>query len=56
MVSSEEVYRKTTEATINMNKSIFNENQRSYYTDNDIKILRGCRTIVPCGIMKKSEA
>ena len=55
VVSSEEAYRKTTEAMFNMNNSIFNEKHKSYYTDTDIDILNECRTIVPSGIIKKPE-
>ena len=55
VVSSEEAYKKTSEAMFNMNKSIFNENHKSYYTDTDIEILDECRTIVPVGIIQKPE-
>ena len=55
VVSSEEAYKKTSEAMFKMNKSIFNENHKSYYTDTDIEILDECRTIVPVGIIQKPE-
>ena len=55
VVSSEEAYKKTSEAMFKMNKSIFNENHKSYYTDTDIEILDECRTIVPAGLIKKPE-
>ena len=55
VVSSEEVYKKTNETMFNMNKSIFNEKHKSYYTDVDIDILNECRTIVPSGILRKPE-
>ena len=51
VVSSEEVYKKTSETMFNMNKSIFNEKHKSYYTDVDIDILNECRTIVPSGMI-----
>ena len=38
-----------------MNKSIFNENHKSYYTDTDIEILDECRTIVPAGLINNPE-
>ena len=55
VVASEEAYKKTSEAMFKMNKSIFNENHKSYYTDTDIEILDECRTIVPAGLIKKPE-
>ena len=55
VVSSEEAYKKTSEAMFKMNKSIFNENHKSYYTDTDIEILDECRTIVPVGIIRNPE-
>ena len=55
MVSSEEAYKKTSEAMFKMNKSIFNENHKSYYTDTDIEILDECRTIVPAGLINNPE-
>ena len=55
VVSSEEAYKKTSEAMFKMNKSIFNENHKSYYTDTDIEILDECRTIVPVGITRNPE-
>ena len=55
VVSSEEAYKKTSEAMFKMNKSIFNENHKSYHTDTDIEILDECRTIVPVGIIQKPE-
>ena len=55
VVSSEEAYKKTSEAMFKMNKSIFNENHKSYYTDTDIEILDECRTIVPVGLINNPE-
>ena len=55
VVSSEEAYKKTSEAMFKMNKSIFNENHKSYYTDTDIEILDECRTIVPAGLINNPE-
>ena len=55
VVSSEEVYKKTSETMFNMNKSIFNEKHKSYYTDVDIDILNECRTIVPSGLINNPE-
>ena len=55
VVSSEEAYKKTSEAMFKMNKSIFNENHKSYYTDTDIEILDECRTIVPAGLINSPE-
>ena len=52
-VSSEETYRKTTEAMFNMNKAIFDEKHKSYYTDTDVEILNECRTIVPTGCINR---
>ena len=55
VVASEEAYKKTSEAMFKMNKSIFNENHKSYYTDTDIEILDECRTIVPVGLINNAE-
>ena len=56
VVSSEEVYRKPTEAMFNMNNSICKEKHKSYYNDNDIDIMNECRTIVPSGVIQKPDA
>ena len=51
VVSSEEVYRKNTEAMFNMNRTILNEKHKSHYTDTDIDVLNECRTIVQSGTL-----
>ena len=55
VVPSEEVYMKTVEAMLSMNKSISNEKHKSYDSDIDIDLLNECRTIVPSGIIQKPE-
>ena len=48
-VSSEIVYNNMNKAMTKFNKSLFKNEHKSFYTHQDVKILDGYRTIVPCG-------
>eukprot|EP00438_Fugacium_kawagutii_P025372 Skav203192 [mRNA] locus=scaffold3430:4676:8188:+ [translate_table: standard] len=48
-VNTIEKYNKVSEEMFKFHKQLFNENFKSYYNEDDVKILNECRTIVPNG-------
>ena len=52
-VSTEEKYNNVNQAFFDLNKAVFNEGHKSFYSDVDVKVLDNCRTIIPHGIFHK---
>ena len=48
-LSTEEKYNNVNRAFFDLNKAIFNEGHKSFYSDVDVKVLNNCRTIIPHG-------